>query len=317
MYSRCVLFLTVFTSVHPYVLPATLHYERLPISEQVQKYLTAFGSVNLNSGNISNNWLENSNKIGLGYNPLYGSPVCYTGTCQMEGFTRSIFKLNYLQSAPGTCTQKFIPEQVELDCLPSTTWDASTETISTLEELYQSITNKVEVSASGSIKTALFLYTFSDETHYIIDNIVQKERTVTYTTAQISYVKLSMFEPLLELSDDFRYVIDNLPCCNYDSNTEQYIYEYIFNYFGFTFISNLLLGGIAQEILLIDRESYEIMIEQGYDIENEAKVEFYVSVDATQQSNYDKITHDKFTSEVQEKHTSTLGGDTSITTIEN
>ncbi|CAF1043774.1 unnamed protein product [Didymodactylos carnosus] len=59
------------------------------------------------------------------------------------------------------------------------------------------------------------------------------------------------------------------------------------------------------------------MTEQGCDIENEAKVEFYVSVDATQQSSYDKITHDKFTAEVQEKHTSTLGGDTSITTIEN
>lgn len=63
--------------------------------------------------------LENSNKIGIGYNPVLGSPVCYTGECQMEGFARAIFKLNYSKRATGSCTNKMIPEHVDIDCFTS------------------------------------------------------------------------------------------------------------------------------------------------------------------------------------------------------
>jgi hypothetical protein len=59
------------------------------------------------------------------------------------------------------------------------------------------------------------------------------------------------------------------------------------------------------------------MITEWYDIGNQAKVEFYASISASQQYSYDKTTHDRFISQVQEKHTTTLGGDTSLTTIDN
>jgi hypothetical protein len=40
----------------------------------------------------------------------------------------------------------------------------------------------------------------------MIDSIVQQDRTTMKTEAEISYAKLSMFEPKMELSDDFIYV---------------------------------------------------------------------------------------------------------------
>ncbi|CAF3671185.1 unnamed protein product [Rotaria socialis] len=79
--------------------------------------------------------LSNSNKIGRGYNLLTGNPVCYTGTCQMEGFARPIFELNYNKKAQGTCTKALIPDNVDIDCLPSVEVQAGTEIISTLEQL--------------------------------------------------------------------------------------------------------------------------------------------------------------------------------------
>ncbi|CAF4246030.1 unnamed protein product, partial [Adineta steineri] len=48
--------------------------------------------------------LENSNKIGFGFDLLSGAPICYTGECRTAGFTRSIFKLNYTSPVLGSCT---------------------------------------------------------------------------------------------------------------------------------------------------------------------------------------------------------------------
>ena len=88
--------------------------------------------------------LPNSNKIGRGYNLLTGNPVCYTGTCQMEGFTRPVFELNYNRKAQGTCTKALIPENVDLDCLPSVEIQAGTEIISTLEQLQKSTMSGIQ-----------------------------------------------------------------------------------------------------------------------------------------------------------------------------
>ena len=59
-------------------------------------------------------WLGNSNKLGLGYNPVVGDPVCYTGDCQMAGFGRSLFEFKYTNAPIGSCTTKLIPEHVEV-----------------------------------------------------------------------------------------------------------------------------------------------------------------------------------------------------------
>ena len=308
MSKRFFLILTIFWSVHQWGSYAKSDNEEyLAISGRVQNYFAALNS---------SNWLANSNKIGMGYNPLYGSPVCYTSSCQMEGFRRSIFKLQYLQPAIGSCTNKLIPEYVQLDCLPSATWNARTETIRTLQQLKESIMNKVGISVGGVIEGVLFSYRTSIETRYMVDNIIQKERTTMQTAADVSHVKLSMFEPQMVLSDDFKFVIDNLPCCSYNTAVQQYIYEYVFNYFGFTYLSEILLGGIAQETLFMTNDSYERIQSQGYSIENQAQVEFFLTVGASHQYNYDTETHNQFMSQVQEKHTTILGGDASITKID-
>jgi hypothetical protein len=63
-------------------------------------------------------------------------------------------------------------------------------------------------------------------------------------------------------------------------------------------------------------EFYQTMTTKGIDVENEAKIEFFASVGGTYGYNYNQQIHSQFTSQIREKHTTTLGGDVSITTIE-
>ena len=58
------------------------------------------------------NWVVNSNLLALGFNPIQGDPVCYTGNCRMNGFGGEVFKLNYNKVPIGSCTTKLIPEHV-------------------------------------------------------------------------------------------------------------------------------------------------------------------------------------------------------------
>ncbi|CAF1032270.1 unnamed protein product [Didymodactylos carnosus] len=112
--------------------------------------------------------LENSNKIGLGFNPVLGTPVCYTGTCQMEGFGHPVFKLIYESNSHGSCTTKLIPKYVLLDCLPGSATSASSEVIQTLEQLSESISDKIEIGIGASYKAFSFGYKTSKETSYMV-----------------------------------------------------------------------------------------------------------------------------------------------------
>jgi hypothetical protein len=82
MFLQNLVILLVFLSVSL----ASLHDERRQIIERVRNYLRKFDTTPRVLQTTQ--WLENSNKIGFGYNLLSGSPVCYTGECQMAGFTR-------------------------------------------------------------------------------------------------------------------------------------------------------------------------------------------------------------------------------------
>jgi hypothetical protein len=152
---------------------SSLHDQRRQTIERVRLYLRQGTMARTFS---STNWLENSNKIGFGYNLLGGSPICYTGQCQMDRFTHSIFKLNYTSPAIGSCTNKLVPENVELDCLPSISQTFESENIETIEQLHKSISNKVDVSISAKFRGVEFSYGFSKETQYMIDNIVKKDQ---------------------------------------------------------------------------------------------------------------------------------------------
>jgi hypothetical protein len=191
--------------------------------------------------------LENANKIGLGYDPLRGSLVCYTGACQMDGFRQPLFKLNFIQASQGSCTTKLVPEHVALDCIASSETQASTEVIDTLDRLKETIAKGLDVGFGGKYQTASFSYKYSKETRYMIDNLVQGHSEILHTTLKLTYLKLSMFEPFMNMSDAFRYVIDQLPCCQLDDAgiAEKYIQDYILEYFGYSYVTTLMLGGIA------------------------------------------------------------------------
>ena len=153
----------------------SLHDERRRTIEQVKNYLREY---EISAGTSrTTNWLENSNKIGFGYNILAGSPICYTGKCQMNEFTRSIFKLNYTSATPGSCTNKLVPQNVDIDCVPSTSLKIESEFIDTVEHLSKSIYNKVQVSAGVTVKGVGFSYTYSKETRNVLDNIVRESKT--------------------------------------------------------------------------------------------------------------------------------------------
>lgn len=261
--------------------------------------------------------LPNSNKIGIGYNLLTGNPSCYTGTCQMEGFARPIFELIYNNKAQGTCTKTLIPDNVYLDCLPSVEIQAGTEIISTLEQLHRSTMNSIQVSSGMKYKMASFSYTHSTQTRYMIDQLIKFNTEVVYTTAKISVIRLAMFEPLMNLTSQFHYVIDNLPCCNYtEEETRKYIFDFVFNYFGYSFVTDLVLGGVAQQNMYINKSEIKTIEEKGFSTSNEANIEFYASLGMKQQSSVDEKRHSEFMKYVKRTYTTTLGGDTSIQTFE-
>ena len=64
-----------------------------------------------------------------------------------------------------------------------------------------------------------------------------------YTYVRLSFVKLILFEPRLELTDDFRATIAAMPCCHVGcETTELYIRKNIFDRFGYTYLNEILLG---------------------------------------------------------------------------
>ena len=127
-----------------------------------------------------------------------------------------------------------------------------------------------------------------------------------------------MFEPKMELTDNFRYVIENMPCCETnDPDIEQYVQEYVFDYFGLTFISSILLGGVAQQTIFIDKEAKQRLEAQHISVTNEAKVSFNVAVGGLNNGGHIGVSvtngqtdtqQSSFQKEVRSSFTTTLGG---------
>ncbi|UJR17251.1 hypothetical protein I4U23_004146 [Adineta vaga] len=220
------------------------------------------------------NWFPNSNKIAFGYNPIRGDPVCYTGDCHMSGYGRSVFQLDYSNPPIGSCTTQLIPKHVELDCIPSTEVREKTQKISNVNELRESTASGmswgfgIDVPLTTNpilslVLKASFKYGQSEQTTKMMNHIYRDASIVYHTYARVSTVKLSLFAPKLDLSDNFRYVIHNLPTGSYTPAVAKYIADYVFNYFGFTYTTEMLLGGIAQMITVINQTSIQ-PIEQEY-----------------------------------------------------
>lgn len=292
----------------------------LRVREYLERSFSSSSSIAQKDANI-NAQLQNSNKIGMGYNPTLGSPVCYTGTCQMEGFARPIFNLSFINRPNGACTTQMIPENVDIDCLPSADISSSTEILQTVDKLFESISNGIDFSSSAKYMGVSFSYKYSSQTRSIIDTMVAKNSTILFTNAKISTIRLSLFQPRMPLSDNFRYVIDNMPCCSYSVDVQTYIFENIFNYFGFTYVKDLLLGGIAQQKIVITEEDRSTLMKYHFDMSNSAEVSgaagdifsASVSMKITQQTDTEKL--NIFKKYSKQSSVTTLGGDSSIQTF--
>lgn len=285
----------------------------------VQRYLSQ-PQPRTSTGNMEEA-LPNSNKIFLGYNPIYGSPTCFSGDCQMEGFARAVFKSNYQKRPTGSCTTKLIPEHVDLDCLPSIASTTSTEIIDSLDKLQQTVMQGIDVSASVGYKGVSFSYAFSRQTRNMVDTIVRENSTVLFTTSKISCYKLSSFSPAMELSDAFRRVITRMPCCNYSAKLERYIFEYIFNYFGFTYVKDILLGGVMQQKITINEQERTQMTKNDVSTSHSALLQFAaasfsasVGVKLSQGVEQEKM--NTFRKYSKQSSVMALGGDSSILTVE-
>ncbi|CAF4379052.1 unnamed protein product [Rotaria sp. Silwood2] len=273
-----------------------------------------------------NQWLPNSAKIGRGYNLAKGAPVCYTGSCQMSGFARPIFQLNYTQPTTGSCINKLIPENVDVDCLPSTDISSSTEIISTLRQLQESTMKGIDITTEvsggfGPFSTS-FSYTHSEQTRSMIDTIIKENSTVLFTTLKISWVRLSLFEPKIDLTDNFRFVIQHMPCCDYNAAVEEYVRKYIINYFGYAYVHDLLLGGIAQQRIVISEAGRSKLEKNGWTMSDEASISFSAgqifsaALKIKTTDNYDKAKLDTFSKYSQQSSVTTLGGDISLQSFE-
>ena len=83
----------------------------------------------------------------------------------------------------------------------------------------------------------------SSQTRSIVNDLYKENSSVFFTTAKVTTAKLSLYEPRTNLSSEFREVIESMPCCNYFSDIQRkYVYDYVLNYFGTTFLTSILLG---------------------------------------------------------------------------
>ncbi|CAF0764212.1 unnamed protein product [Adineta ricciae] len=278
--------------------------------------------------NIEGNdaWLPNSGKIGCGYNLARGSPVCYTSDCQMNGFGRPVFALEYTKRSVGSCDERLIPDNVNLDCFPSTDSTSNTEVISTLHQLQVSTTKGIDTqtSVSGGFAgySASFSYAHSEQTRSMIDTIVKEKSTVLFTTLKTSWVRLSLFEPKMNLSDDFHFVIEHVPCCELNKSSEEYIRRYIIDYFGYAYVHDMLLGGVAQQRIVITQSDRSNLEKNGWTVSNEASMSaaarqiFSTSVKVKTTETYDKEKLDTFSRYTRQDRVTTLGGDIILQSFE-
>ena len=127
-----------------------------------------------------------------------------------------------------------------------------------------------------------------------------------------------MFEPFINISDKFRYVIDQLPCCELDDAeiAEKYIHDYILEYFGYSYVSTLMLGGVALQNIFIDSSNASSLEQKGIDKKHEAQVEFFGKFHVKDNNINDDEKHKIFMKSVKEFYSTFLGGDPSLSSME-
>ncbi|CAF4113940.1 unnamed protein product [Adineta steineri] len=271
-------------------------------------------SMSVQKDEVDIDWLPNSNKLALGYNPSRGNPICYSGDCIMNGFGAPIFQLKYNKRPVGSCTTKLLPEHVEAICIPSSEVKAKTEKISTFYEYKESY----QKSESSGLSLGPISFGSSDETSWMLDNIYKYNYTMYYTYVRMSFVKLILFEPQLELTEEFRAAIAAMPCCHVGcETTESYIRKWIFEQFGYTYLNEITLGGVAQQTITINSSDIEKMYQENFNSDNEAGISFGLTFGMHESESHSKGNHSKFMTYVKHIYASTSGGQPFDNSVQN
>jgi hypothetical protein len=192
---------------------------------------------------------------------------------------------------------------------------------STLEKLHHNTLDGIEISASLNATYASFSYMYSKQTRSMIDTMVRENSTILFTSTKVSCFKLSSFAPMMELSDSFRYVIKRLPCCSFSDRIQRFIFEYVFNYFGYIYVKDILLGGVVQQRITINEEERSNLVKNEVSTSHSMLAQFGFfsfsgALKANLSRNVDEEKLKTFRRYSKQSSITSLGGDTSIASIE-
>ena len=135
-----------------------------------------------------------------------------------------------------------------MTCVQSNDTTAKTERISTYDELNESYRKGSSSGIGLGSGPISFQYGESEQTTKMLTDIYIYNYTLFYTYVTMSYIKLSSTIPFLQLSDIFRATINDMPCCDNQTLTEEYIEERILNQFGYAYMSEIQLGRFYSSI---------------------------------------------------------------------
>lgn len=113
-----------------------------------------------------------------------------------------------------------------------------------------------------------------------------------------------------------------MPCCNESAELDQYIKELVIGYFGLLYINELLLGGIAQQKIVISEENRKNLQTNGFTVTNQAELKvaaanvFSASTKLAVTEQYDQTKLDIFKRYSQQSNIITLGGSTILQSTE-
>ena len=168
-----------------------------------------------------------------------------------------------------------------------------------------------------------YSYAQSREIHSVVDMIMKNNLTLLLTAVNVTSMHLAIAETKLELSDDFRFVIEHLPCCDLNETVEEYIREFFIDYFGYTYIRDLQLGGIVQQTITMTENDRARLEQDGFNTSNEswlkgvAKEIFLGQTKLDRANTRNKTLMKTFSKYFTKSNPMVFGGKTSIRSLKN
>ncbi|CAF2798165.1 unnamed protein product [Rotaria sp. Silwood2] len=170
-----------------------------------------------------------------------------------------------------------------------------TQIINTLHDLNEHILKTVDFTQNSKYVNVSFSYSYSKEIRSIIDMIMKDNTIILVTSFNKTSIRLSINESNFEISNESCFVIENMPCCDFNETVEKYIHEFIIGYFGYTYIKEVQLGGIIQQTIVITQNDRINLEKNGFNISNHvwmrdvAKELFSIQMKLNRTQTYDKM----------------------------